>query len=400
MTCGVSGMRCGCGYRGEVTTASTSPSLAAGRADPASVAGEAWFPGLRARRPVECVELPDGADRVRAGGFWVVVGEFDGPVRAWRFAEVERGAVGVRPRADTWSGPDPSTWRTSLDRDAYLAAVARVREHVRAGDVYQVNVCRVLAAPLARSQDAEPSAKALARRLAVGNPAPYAGGIHVPVGTRNLDGDPLAPVWVVSASPELFLRVAGGAVVSGPIKGTATSAAGLTSKDRAENVMIADMVRNDLQRVCLPGTVEVSDLLSVEQHPGLVHLVTTVRGTLTGTAPDWTALLEATYPPASVSGTPKASALDLIGRIEPVPRGPYTGTIGWIDADADADGGSARAELAVAIRTFWWTDADGGRLRFGTGAGITWESDPEQEWAETELKASRLIGLADGTVRV
>ena len=280
-----------------------------------------------------------------------------------------------------WRGPGAGEWRTSLDRAAYLDGVGTLRQAIREGDVYQVNLCRVLAAPLS-VEHGEPDAAALAARLAAGNPAPYGGAIHVPAGGS------APPVWVVTASPELFLRVRDGWVTSGPIKGTAVTPDGLTAKDDAENVMIADMVRNDLQRVCRPGTVEVTDLLKVEPHPGLVHLVTTVRGALLDAG--WPALLAATFPPASVSGAPKLAALDLIDSLEPVPRGPYCGAVGWLDADTGS------AELAVGIRTFWWTPDGGGTLRFGTGAGITWESDPAAEWAETELKARRLVGLASG----
>ena len=349
--------------------------------------GRAWFGGVQARRPVECVDLLQSADVVAQGGFWVVVGDFEGRVRAWRFAEVERRHDDrrslCRPEsALPWSGPLPTSWSTSMDAEDYRAGVTTIRELIRAGEVYQVNLCRVLAAPLPAALGAPPDAAALGRRLLVGNPAPYAGGIQVD-GTAGID-----PVWVVSASPELFLRVEHGMVTSGPIKGTATTASGLTDKDRAENVMIADMVRNDLQRICDPGTVEVIDLLAVEEHPGLVHLVTTVQGRLRSPVPDWRLLFEATYPPASVSGAPKHAALRVIEDLEAVPRGPYCGAFGWIDADA------GRAELAVGIRTFWWTDDEGGRLHFGTGAGITWGSDPQAEWAETELKAHRLVALA------
>jgi para-aminobenzoate synthetase component 1 len=270
--------------------------------------------------------------------------------------------------------------------------VQRVRATIREGGVYQANLCRVLSAPLpadgpARAEPrTEPDARALAAVLAAGNPAPYAGGVHVPAG-----GD-VPPVWVVSASPELFLRVEDGWVTSAPIKGTAVTADGLTAKDRAENVMITDLVRNDLQQVCEPGTVEVTTLLGVEQHPGLVHLVSTVRGRIAadvlGAGDLWARLLGATYPPGSVSGAPKRAALDLIERLEPERRGPYCGAVGWVDVAAD---GTVRAEVAVGIRTFWWSD---GVLRFGTGAGITWGSDPAGEWAETELKAARLVALA------
>ncbi|NTW39376.1 MAG: chorismate-binding protein [Cellulomonadaceae bacterium] len=352
--------------------------------------GRAWFAGVRAKGVLECVDLANDAGALDAGGFWAVVGDFEGRLRAWRFDEVDRGAAAEtsqtgRPGdglpAAGWQGPAADAWTSSLDRDGYLAGVDAIRGAIRAGDVYQVNLCRVLSAPLPAAVG-EPDAGALQTRLAHGNPAPYAGGVHVPGGSG------VEPVWVVTASPELFLRVEDGLVASGPIKGTAVTPEGLTPKDEAENVMIADMVRNDLQRVCMPGTVEVTSLLALEQHPGLVHLVTTVQGRLLRERPDWGSILAATYPPASVSGAPKVAALKLIGELEPVPRGPYCGAVGWIDADA------GRAELAVGIRTFWWTSQDGGRLAFGTGAGITWLSDADAEWDETRLKAARLIGLA------
>lgn len=340
--------------------------------------GWALLGGRLARGVVDHVDLIAHADQVTEG-FWAVVADFEGPVRAWRFAEVEPQPG--PPTPGPWRGPGPGEWTTSLDRAAYLAGVAAVRDAIREGEVYQVNLCRVLAAPLA-AHDGEPDAAALAARLAAGNPAPYGGAIHVPAGGNT------PPVWLVTASPELFVRVADGWITSGPIKGTAVTVEGLTAKDAAENVMIADMVRNDLQRVCRPGTVEVTDLLAVEAHPGLVHLVTTVRGALVDAT--WPGVLAATFPPASVSGAPKRAALGLIDRLEPVRRGPYCGAVGWLDADA------GRAELAVGIRTFWWAPDGGGTLRFGTGAGITWESDPAAEWAETELKARRLVGLASG----
>ena len=278
-----------------------------------------------------------------------------------------------------WHADQVGDWTSSLDQEAYEAVVAHVRDEIAAGEVYQANVCRVLSAACRPGADVV----GLAHLLAAGNPAPYAGGVQVP-----------GEVWVVTASPELFLRVEDGVVTSGPIKGTAVTTDALTDKDRAENVMITDLVRNDLQRVCVPGTVEVTTLLGEERHPGLVHLVSTVQGVLADDvlrAPDlWARLLDATYPPGSVSGAPKSSALDIIAALETVPRGPYCGAVGWIEVRPD---GSVRAELAVGIRTFWWED---GVLRFGTGAGITWGSDPEGEWAETELKARRLVGLASG----
>ncbi|HMO12470.1 MAG TPA: chorismate-binding protein, partial [Actinotalea sp.] len=228
--------------------------------------------GRRVRGVVDHVVLSRPGARL-GGGFWAVVGDFEGDVHAWRFASEAVERTGPAP----WLGPRAEEWTSSLDRTHYIAGVSAVRDAIREGDVYQVNLCRVLSAPLGpAARAAEPDPAGLAEVLAAGNPAPYAGWVHVPVGARTPAGVPVPPVWVVSASPELFLRVAGGVVTSGPIKGTARTAAGLTAKDEAENVMITDMVRNDLQRVCRPGTVEVTALLAVEHHPGLVHLVSTV----------------------------------------------------------------------------------------------------------------------------
>jgi para-aminobenzoate synthetase component 1 len=337
----------------------------------------AWFAGVEATGVVEVVDVRAQPERLTEPGWWAVVGDFEGRVRAWRFEDVQPAGT---PTAGRWVGPDARSWESSLGRAEYVAAVTEVRARIQEGDVYQANLCRVLSAPL-RAGANEPDARALGAVLDAGNPAPFSGGVHVP-----------GEVWVVSASPELFLRVADGVVSSGPIKGTAVTADALTEKDRAENVMITDLVRNDLQKVCAPGTVEVTTLLGEERHPGLVHLVSTVQGVLdddVAHAKDlWARLLDATYPPGSVSGAPKSSALDIIAALETVPRGPYCGAVGWVAVDAD---GSVRAELAVGIRTFWWEDDV---LRFGTGAGITWGSDPAGEWAETELKAARLVGLA------
>jgi para-aminobenzoate synthetase component 1 len=335
----------------------------------AAAGGRAWFGGLLATGVVEVSRDPD---RLDAGGWWAVVATFEGDHRFWRFADVVPAPLPTPERA--WRGPSASGWRSSLRRDGYLAGVREIRRRVREGDVYQANLCRVLSASL--PPDADPWA--LAAVLAADHPAPYAGVVDVP----EVDGVP--GTRVVCASPELFLARDGDVVASSPIKGTGVTAADLSPKDEAENVMIVDLVRNDLQHVCRPGTVEVTALLAVEHHPGLVHLVSTVEGRLRPGA-GWADLLAATMPPGSVSGAPKSSALRAIADLEPVPRGPYCGAVGWVDADRRV------ARLAVGIRSFWW---DGPQLRFGTGAGITWGSDPGAEWAETELKARRLVGLA------
>ena len=335
----------------------------------------AWCGGVLAR---DCVDVTDDPAALDGEGWWAVVQTFEGRLTCARFADVRRAPL-PQPRAP-WA-PLTGDWSTSLDRPAYVAAVRDVRERIGRGEVYQVNVCRVMDHPVPDAADT----LGLAHLLAAGNPAPYAAVVRVP--QADLD--------VVSASPELYLARDGDVVVSGPIKGTAPTAAGLTGKDVDENVMIVDLVRNDLSHVCDPGTIEVPDLLAVEEHPGLVHLVSRVRGRLREGA-GWADLLAATSPPGSVSGTPKSTALQAIQQLEPVERGPYCGAVGWVDADRGT------AALAVGIRTFWAShDGAGHRvLRFGTGAGITWGSDPEGEWDETVLKAARLVGIASGRVKV
>ncbi|MFE6775989.1 chorismate-binding protein [Streptomyces sp. NPDC057702] len=320
-------------------------------------------------------------------GFWAVVADFEGRLTCARFGDVRPAPVPA-PTPGAWRGPAPHAWTSSLDRAGYTAGVRRVREHIAAGEVYQANLCRVLCAPLPPLPGGAPAdVDALTAVLARGNPAPYAGTVRLPA----------HGVEVATASPELFVRRAGRVVESGPIKGTGRTEADLREKDYAENVMIVDLVRNDLGRVCATGSVTVPELCAVEPHPGLVHLVSTVRGELADGA-GWPALLAATFPPGSVTGAPKSSALRIIEALETAPRGPYCGGVGWVDADRET------GEVAVGIRTFWIDrtcrePATAGRalLRFGTGAGITWGSDPEHEWRETELKASRLLAVASGT---
>jgi para-aminobenzoate synthetase component I len=318
----------------------------------------------------DLLDVTDELAALDGTGTWAVVLPFDGPPVCARFRR-SRPLVG-RP-ARSWPGA-PGPWTTSLDRAAFETGVGRIREAIAAGDVYQVNLTRRLSAPLPAGADA----LALGSALAVGNPAPHAAVVRLPA----------LGVELASASPERFLRRDGDVVSSSPIKGTAPSATDLTPKDRAENVMIVDLVRNDLGRVCEWGTVEVPALCAVEEHPGLVHLVSTVQGRLRPGV-GWPALLDATFPPGSVTGAPKLAALDHIRRLEPVPRGPYCGAVGWVDADRRV------GDLNVAIRTFWFDD---GQVHFGTGGAITWDSEPAREWAETELKAARLLDVAAGAL--
>jgi para-aminobenzoate synthetase component 1 len=313
------------------------------------------------------VEVSNDLADVDRGGRWAVTVTFEGRVTAARFGSWTRqsptaGEIGQYC-------PPSGAWSDSLAQPSFEEGVGEIRRRIGRGDVYQVNLCRVLGAPVGAGSDPA----ALWRILDAGNPSPYSGFLRLP------------QLSVVSASPELFLSRQGPLLTSGPIKGTAGTAIGFTAKDRAENLMIVDLVRNDLGRVCATGTVRVPQLMRVEPHPGLFHLVSLVSGELLpGTG--WPQIFAALFPPGSVSGAPKVAALDVIADLEPAPRGPYCGAFGWIDAD------TGTAELAVAIRTFWFED---GTIRFGTGAGITWGSDPAAEWRETQLKARRLLALAN-----
>ena len=321
------------------------------------------------RLATELVDVTDDLAALESSGFWAVVIPFEGSPLCARFAQVRPARPWPGP---AWRGPAVDAWTSSLSEEEFKAGVETIRSSIEAGDVYQVNLTRRLSAPMPVDGDIA----ALGAALAEGNPAPYSAVVRLPsVGCH-----------VASASPERFLWRDGDLVSSSPIKGTAPEPAGLTAKDAAENVMIVDLVRNDLGRVCEFGSVAVPGLLVLEHHPGLVHLVSTVSGRLRPGC-GWPEAIAATFPPGSVTGAPKVAALEQIAELEPVPHGVYCGAVGWVDADR------RQGDLNVAIRTFWHTD---GQLHFGTGGGITWDSDPDDEWAETELKARHLLRVASG----
>ncbi len=265
------------------------------------------------------------------------------------------------PGGGRWRGPVPGEWRTSLDRAAYLDGVGSMRQAIREGDVYQVNLCRVLAAPLS-VEHGEPDAAALAARLAAGNPAPY-GGCD-PRARGRLRAAGVGGHRIARAVPAGPRRV-------GDLRADQGHRGHARRPHREGRRRERDDRRHGAQRPAAgvpprhrrghrPAQGRAAPRTGAPGH----H-----RAWRAARRPGWPALLAATFPPASVSGAPKLAALGLIDRLEPVPRGPYCGAVGWLDAD------TGRAELAVGIRTFWWTPDGGGTLRFGTGAGITWESD-------------------------
>ncbi len=306
---------------------------------------------------------------IRPDGGITVVGDGAGRPMLERAVRLGTRRDPARARCDL---PPTGPWRSSLDRADFEARVDAIVERLRAGECYQVNLTRQLVL------DEALDPVALFSAIVRGHAAPYTGMLRVTVRGQ--------PVSIVSASPERFLSWNGRAVETRPIKGTGADPGALaaSAKDRAENVMIVDLARNDLGRVCEPGSVRVPGLCDVEEHPGLYHLVSTVRGTqrrCTGLG----VLVAATFPPASVTGAPKPRVLQVIEDLEPVRRGVYCGAFGWVDPQ------ERTGDLAVAIRTFTIVD---GRTELGVGAGIVADSQPSAEWDETELKASRLLALA------
>lgn len=300
----------------------------------------------------------------------------DARARAERFE-----ALLLRPAAPPADAPTVA-WRAETGRTAHEAAVDRVRDFILAGDIYQANVARRFAAPRPNG----PAALDLYRRLRDANPAPYAAFLDL--GTRQ----------ILSTSPELFLRCDGRHVETRPIKGTArreaapaadlSAAAALaaSAKNRAENIMIVDLLRNDLARVCEPASVAVPALCAVESYAGLHHLVSVVTGTLRpGT--DALDLLAASFPGGSITGAPKLRAMEIIALVEGRARGAYCGSIGWF-------GFTGAMALNIAIRT---VVATAETLEFRAGGGITLRSDPAEEFEETNVKAGRILAAFAGT---
>ncbi|HEU4919323.1 MAG TPA: anthranilate synthase component I family protein [Candidatus Limnocylindrales bacterium] len=280
-------------------------------------------------------------------------------------------------------------FRSNLEQAAYEAGVEAVRAEIARGQIYQANLTRRLETAF----DGDPWP--LYRRLRTGDPSLFSAYLDLGrVATTDAGG----PRAILSASPEPFLAVdAAGIVKADPIKGTrrrgrtrdedrALACELLASdKDRAENVMIVDVLRNDLGRVCAPGSVRVPRLCRLERTAAVQHLVSTVTGRL---APGRDAfdLLGASFPGGSITGAPKIRAMETLERLEPVRRGPYTGALGWIGPDG-------AMATSILIRTFV---ADGRRLTLHVGGGITYRSDPAAEWDETVAKARGPLSAIGG----
>jgi para-aminobenzoate synthetase component 1 len=298
-------------------------------------------------------------------------------------ADGRAGTAGAVAGLDHRGPTAPAVFRSSMDRPTHRRSVESIQVSIADGEIYQANLARRLEAPF--GGDPWP----VYRRLRRGDPARYAAFLDV--GPSPITGAARA---ILSASPEPFLAVRpGGLVSTDPIKGTRPRGrdraeerqlAGellASVKDRAENVMIVDVLRNDLGRVCQPGSVRVPRLCRLERTATVQHLVSTITGRL-AQGRDPFDLLAASFPGGSITGAPKLRAIELLEDLEPVRRGPYTGALGWISPDGTMG-------TSILIRTFV---ADGRRLTLHVGGGITRRSDPDAEWDETVAKARGPLG--------
>ncbi len=307
-------------------------------------------------------------------------GSFDEETALERATEIEEMLRSSDAALSRPSLPRPGSARVraSLDRAEHARAVAEILEAIRRGDLYQGNLT------VRFDVDTATTAVDLFERLLGDNPAPYSLFLEMESGA------------VISSSPERLLAVRGRALETRPIKGTSprdpdrvrdaalARALLLSEKNRAELLMITDLLRNDFGKVCEPGSIGVPALAELESFPHLHHLVSTIEGRLREDLDVFDAL-EAVFPCGSIVGAPKRRAMEILRSLEPVPRGVYTGTVGWVGFDRSAD-------FAVAIRTGFLAN---GVFSFGSGGGIVADSDASSEWEEVLLKA-RAFALALG----
>ncbi|MCZ6755799.1 MAG: aminodeoxychorismate synthase component I [Gemmatimonadetes bacterium] len=301
--------------------------------------------------------------------------------RLRRIKELVAGAASVHhmapglPPSDHQGSVETAGVVSTFSAADYRASVTRVRDYIVAGDIFQANLSQQFSAPLP-CQPFE-----LYARLRSRNPAPFAAYFEV------------GSAAILSVSPERFLKVGeDGSVETRPIKGTRPRGADpaddvrlahellSSEKDRAENVMIVDLLRNDLSRVCRAGSIHVPTLCALESHPTVHHLVSTVEGQLAG-GEDALTLLAAVFPGGSITGAPKVRAMEIIAELEPTARSVYCGAIGYV-------GFGGAMDTSIAIRT---AIAEDGKLYFNAGGGIVADSDPDAEYRETLDKAQAFI---------
>ena len=267
-------------------------------------------------------------------------------------------------------------WMSNMGQSEYRAAFDRIQQYIVEGDCYQVNLAQRFQVP----GQGEPWP--LYRRLRQLNPSPFSAYMNYPFAT------------IMSSSPERFIQLHEGKVETKPIKGTRPrssnpvedqhlkEALASSSKDKAENLMIVDLLRNDLGKCCKPGSIEVTRLFDVESFPNVHHLVSTITGQL-ATGQDALSLLQSAFPGGSITGAPKLRAMEIIEELEPHRRGIYCGSIGYIGYDG-------RMDTNIAIRTFLYKD---GWLRYSSGGGIVADSNCDEEYRETYHKAKAMFDL-------
>ena len=270
---------------------------------------------------------------------------------------------------------------SSFTRSDYMNTIETIKEEIRSGNTYQTNLTRRIDAAL----PPDSPATAIFRRLRSRHPAPFSAYLERPDST------------VISASPERFFKVENGTISASPIKGTRPRGTNSdddnrlraellnSEKDRAENTMIVDLLRNDLGRVCEFGSVAVEKICEIEEHPSLFHLVSTINGKLRSKL-TFSDILRALFPCGSITGAPKLSTMNIIERLEPTPRGLSMGAIGYYLPSSFGLGETI--DLSVAIRTMVIRDRT---ASFNVGGGIVIDSDPEKEWDETVTKSRALL---------
>jgi para-aminobenzoate synthetase component 1 len=308
-----------------------------------------------------------------------------GEISIETFSEAVPDAAALRMEIEALAVPPPAPlphlkFQKDLSENAYLETIEKLRTHIWEGDCYEINICNYREASTGEHMDP----LAVWTRLSQSSPAPF--GMFYKTSSH----------WAVGASPERYLRVVDNTVWSQPIKGTAPRGATLeedvalkevlrtSPKEQAENVMIVDLTRSDLARVCEVGSVEVEELFGVYTFPKVHQLISTVRGTLAAGKTVFDALI-ASFPMGSMTGAPREKVMELIAQYERRERGLFSGTVGYIEPAGNAD-------FNVVIRTVFG-DSQTGKVHFNTGGAITWHSEARAEWAEMCLKGAAIEGL-------
>lgn len=314
-----------------------------------------------------------------------LVVEADEPDKVFREISQASGSYGSYPfetKRYNLGKNQPLRWQSNFSKKDYLDAIGALQDHIREGDIYEINLTQKYSA-----EAVLPHPHELFNRLIARSPAPFSACCR------------FGNFWAASSSPERFLQHSKGRLITQPIKGTIRRSAfpladqllkrklAAAEKFRAENVMIVDLARNDLNRVSEVYSVGVPRLFEAQSFRHLHHLVSTVEGRLAANKKPFEAI-KAAFPPGSMTGAPKCSAMELISQFESDPRGLYAGSIGYVSPERDFD-------FNVVIRTLIY-DAAAGALSYHTGGAITYDSDPNEEYEEALLKAKAMRrALAD-----